>query len=320
MGPGKPPARLISRTPFATRRPRFARGARRVHPRVRGDGGGDARGTPGEYEVTFETEGEDDREDERDGTRPRRRARTFLVSQALGEDLAPLVTAGREKYGMKLVPWAAVAAELTPANDDGDAAEKNDGVAFFFCPSRRERVSPVHVNAYFELSSNRRDIWFGEDMAGGGAARSEWNQALLERVVAPACARLISAAKTRLGPSREYYGLLPRVTPPAPWGAVVARTCALLRDAPVLHTQRTAGDGSPRPRRTYPDHETTSDPTLARALVDEGTPIPDAPSAVLERMEEHAVSRPERVSPNGVRRALRAAGRASAETARAIAR
>ena len=25
---------------------------------------------------------------------------------------------------------------------------------------------PVHVNAYFELSSNRRDIWFGGDMAG----------------------------------------------------------------------------------------------------------------------------------------------------------
>jgi hypothetical protein len=46
---------------------------------------------------------------------------------------------------------------------------------------------PVHVNAYFELSSNRRDIWFGGDMAGGGAARSEWNAALLQDAVVGGC-------------------------------------------------------------------------------------------------------------------------------------
>ena len=174
-----------------------SRGARRVHPRVCGDGGGDPAEPHGEYEVTFETEGEDEDEDEdaRSGTRPTPRARTFLVSQALGENLAPLVTANREKYGMKLVPWAAVAAELAPKNaSDGDAEktsrERRDdaGRAFCFLPLPARTGLPVHVNAYFELSSNRRDIWFGEDMAGGGAARSEWNRALLELVAAPAYA------------------------------------------------------------------------------------------------------------------------------------
>ena len=58
---------------------------------------------------------------------------------------------------------------------------------------------PVHVNAYFELSSNRRDIWFGGDMAGGGAARSEWNAALLEDAVAPAYAKLLATAAESLG-------------------------------------------------------------------------------------------------------------------------
>ena len=321
--PGETSPRLISRTSVRDPTPalRAARGAfTRASAAM-------AAGTPaephGEYEVTFETEGEDEDEDDdaRSGTRPTPRARTFLVSQALGENLAPLVTANREKYGMKLVPWAAVAAELAPKNaSDGDDEKTSrerrddDGRAFCFLPLPARTGLPVHVNAYFELSSNRRDIWFGEDMAGGGAARSEWNRALLERVAAPAYARLIVAAKARLGPSREYYALLPRVTPPAPWGAVVTRTCALIRDAPVLHTPANGGRWVSPAEATYPDRETTSDPSLAEALVDEGVFIPDAPAAVLERMEEHAVSRPERVSPSGVRRALRAAGRASTET------
>jgi sacsin len=42
--------------------------------------------------------------------------RQFAVSQALGTSLQPLVTQGRERFGMRLVPWAAVAAELPGAN------------------------------------------------------------------------------------------------------------------------------------------------------------------------------------------------------------
>lgn len=42
---------------------------------------------------------------------------------------------------------------------------------------------PVHVNGYFELSSNRRAIWWSDvaaDLAGEGRARSDWNLALLQ--------------------------------------------------------------------------------------------------------------------------------------------
>ena len=101
-------------------------------------------------------------------------------------------------------PWVGVAARV-PHPDDGPTASRPeiDGRAFCFLPLPARTGFPVHVNAYFELSSNRRDIWFGEDMAGGGAARSEWNRALLELVAAPAYARLIVAAKARLGPSRD---------------------------------------------------------------------------------------------------------------------
>jgi sacsin len=39
---------------------------------------------------------------------------------------------------------------------------------------------PVHVNAFFELSSNRRDVWHGDGLQGAGALRAAWNIALLQ--------------------------------------------------------------------------------------------------------------------------------------------
>ena len=55
-------------------------------------------------------------------------------------------------------------------------------------------------------------------MEGGGAARSEWNAALLEEAVAPAYAHLIAAAAAALGPSAAFYSLFPTGPAlPAPW-------------------------------------------------------------------------------------------------------
>lgn len=68
------------------------------------------------------------------------------------------------------IPWAAVAAEI----DRGDQSSKEaaadsgregqsipdcTGRAFCFLPLPVLTGLPVHVNAFFELSSNRRDIW-----------------------------------------------------------------------------------------------------------------------------------------------------------------
>ena len=56
------------------------------------------------------------------------------------------------------------------------------GIAACFLPLPVRTGLPVHVNGYFELSSNRRDIWSGSDMAGAGKLRSEWNVCLLTEV------------------------------------------------------------------------------------------------------------------------------------------
>ena len=42
---------------------------------------------------------------------------------------------------------------------------------------------PIHINGYFELSSNRRDIWrasLPSEDSGAGKQKSDWNIALLQ--------------------------------------------------------------------------------------------------------------------------------------------
>mgnify|MGYP007000453758 CR=1 len=54
---------------------------------------------------------------------------------------------------------------------------------------------PVHVNAYFELSSNRRELWLGEDMRGEASTRAAWNRLVIQDAVVPAYTNLLLHAK-----------------------------------------------------------------------------------------------------------------------------
>ena len=101
---------------------------------------------------------------------------------------------------MKFIPWGGAAIHLRRDGAPVRAAARA-GHAFCFLPLPVEVGMPAHLNGYFELSSNRRDVWFGEDMAGEGRRRSEWNGRLLEDVVAPVYAR---AHRARRSPVRTY--------------------------------------------------------------------------------------------------------------------
>lgn len=109
------------------------------------------------------------------------------------------------------------------------------GRAFCFLPLPARTAFPVHVNGYFELSSNRMDVWHGEDAASAaGRRRSEWNRALLEDAVALAYALALLNVH-RLGQSNEaqYKSLSscwPIAKPTPPWDAC--------RDAVFLHARR----------------------------------------------------------------------------------
>ncbi len=106
------------------------------------------------------------------------------------------------------------------------------------------------MNAYFELSSNRRDIWYGSDMTGDGAVRSQWNASLLEDIIAPCYVALVVAAAVTLGPGPAYYSLWPDgAAAKEPWTLVHSRFYAALADKPVVHT---AAGGGPRGKFVAP--------------------------------------------------------------------
>ena len=123
-------------------------------------------------------------------------------------------------------------------NEGADASEASiKGRAFCFLPLPAETGLPVHVNGYFELSSNRRDIWRGDDMAGEGRTRAEWNQALLEDVVAPTYARMLLRLAKTTGPETLdwYYSIWPADTVAEPWLSLSRRVYVETLKMPVLY-------------------------------------------------------------------------------------
>jgi sacsin len=96
---------------------------------------------------------------------------------------------------------------------------------------------PVHVNGYFELSSNRRNIWFSDlpsDLAGQGKVRSDWNLALLEDLAAPLYARLLAESAQRLGPTAAYFALWPPLDLAPPWSNMATQLYKEVRSVPHI--------------------------------------------------------------------------------------
>jgi sacsin len=122
----------------------------------------------------------------------------WLVCNQLGggEARAAALKAWREEK-VKMVPWVGVAARLSssrglasPAGADvttglciTDAAGALVGRAFCFLPLPAVTGLPLHINGYFELSSNRRDVWHGADMAGAGRLRAQVRRGRLNLVL-----------------------------------------------------------------------------------------------------------------------------------------
>ena len=73
------------------------------------------------------------------------------------------------QYDLNLLPWAGVAVRLGGAKE----AVACEGRAFVFLPLPILTGLPVHLNGFFELSENRRELWYADaGMTGGGRARS----------------------------------------------------------------------------------------------------------------------------------------------------
>ncbi|EQC38856.1 hypothetical protein SDRG_03814 [Saprolegnia diclina VS20] len=150
---------------------------------------------------------------------------TWLICNQLGGKESTAMAIDPENASLRLVPYGGVAASL-------DVTTPLQGRAFCFLPLPVETGLPIHVNGYFELSSNRRDVWSGDGLTGEGLLRAQWNSSLLASVVAPCYARAIEAMT-------QYHTtphLFPLQLPLPPWQTLVTSALTQVADKPCLYT------------------------------------------------------------------------------------
>lgn len=264
---------------------------------------------------------------------------TWLVANQMGGPRADAVAAKPEVKQLKLQPWSGVAACVGRERGGAHSPAALAGRAYCFLPLPVITGLPVHVNGYFELSSNRRDIWLGDrDMIGQGKLRAEWNAALLGDVAAPCYARVLLAAVARSQQRMQdapdlvreeldaLYALWPQELPAtSAWRSVAQGALGALARQGVLYaapaTSATQVDGSmPEGRLTAgkwvapADAVVCSDavdgswPGLRRALIQEGVPVVLLPQAVCSVLQAAGIlSEQQTLSPAVVRDTYRAA-------------
>ncbi|KAL6536570.1 hypothetical protein OROGR_013142 [Orobanche gracilis] len=150
-----------------------------------------------------------------------------------------------------------------------------EGRAFCFLPLPVSTGLPVHINGYFELSSNRRDIWFGDDMTGEGKMRSDWNMCLLEEVAASAYAHLLETAGLELGPCDLFFSFWPTTVCFEPWTSLVKKLYQFVSESGlrVLYTKTRGGQWISTKQGIFPDHNFGKSWELLEALCDAGLPV-----------------------------------------------
>lgn len=89
----------------------------------------------------------------------------WVLCNQLGGGESTVIATSPETAHLRLIPRAGVAALIFSTATE--SSKQLDGRGYCFLPLPVCTQLPVHVNGYFELSSNRRDIWHGDDMAGG---------------------------------------------------------------------------------------------------------------------------------------------------------
>jgi hypothetical protein len=175
---------------------------------------------------------------------------SYLVVSGLRGGEAKRMACDEKVRHLKLIPLGSVAVCLTSRiinNNDqigmNEFLPAVDGLAFCFLPLPIHSHLPVHLNAYWELSSNRRDIWRGSDLGGEAKLRSDWNVCVMENILSPLYVQLLKSLLLRFLPKggnpiddfiKKFYQMLPSPIPPQPWDIVARSTLRLLQAEKIL--------------------------------------------------------------------------------------
>ena len=224
-----------------------------------------------------------------------------LMGQGESKQMAEAVSGDR--LGLSLVPWGGVAARLVPAHESALG-----GNAYCFLPLPVRTGLPVHVNGSFELSANRRDIWFGHDMTGDGQLRSDWNVALLRDVVAPAYTRMLKQAAGVLGWNEQYFQLWPTEIGAEPWSFVTREVYSIGCQVPLLHSDVGGGRWVSALSAVFADTSVPYARELNEALILEGLALVCPPDHVCKMFHTAQDTQLQIVTPAFVRQLLSGPG------------
>ncbi|KAG4170211.1 hypothetical protein ERO13_A12G134051v2 [Gossypium hirsutum] len=241
------------------------------------------------------------------GTECRKRIDTFYIVQSMASASSRIgsfaATASKE-YDIHLLPWASVAACISDSSSDNAALKL--GQAFCFLPLPVRTGLTVQVNAYFEVSSNRRGIWYGEDMDRSGKVRSIWNRLLLEDVIAPIFMQMLLGVRELLGPTNSYYSLWPKGSFEEPWSILVENIYKNISNSAVLYSDLGGGKWVSPVEAFLHDGEFGKSKELAEALLQLGMPIVHLPSYLFDMFLKYATDFQQKVvTPDTVRHFLR---------------
>eukprot|EP00257_Ricinus_communis_P020409 XP_015579634.1 sacsin isoform X1 [Ricinus communis] len=235
----------------------------------------------------------------------------WITGECLGCGQAKSSSTVANHKSHKSIPWACVAAYIQSIKRDGESSDilnteactsdmflvseasvqqrKNfEGRAFCFLPLPINTGLPTHINSYFELSSNRRDIWFGNDMAGGGKKRSDWNMYILENVIAPAYGHLLEKIALEIGPCDLFFSYWPTATGLEPWASMVRKVYSFIAESGlrVFYTKVRQGQWVAAKQVLFPDFNFHKTWELVEALADAGLPLVAVSKALVERFME----------------------------------
>ncbi|KAK3017644.1 hypothetical protein RJ639_003236 [Escallonia herrerae] len=241
------------------------------------------------------------------GNRSEKRTDTFYVVQTMASAssrIGSFAAAASKEYDIHLLPWASVAACMSDDSSSDEVLKL--GRAFCFLPLPVKTGMSVQINGYFEVSSNRRGIWYGADMDRSGRIRSLWNRLLLEDVVAPTFVQLLLAVQALLGPTTAYYSLWPSGSFEEPWNILVEHIYRNIVDSPVLYSNVDGGKWVTPVEAFLHDMEFARSRELGEALVQLEVPIVHLPNALLDMLLKCASTfQLKVVTPDTVRRCLR---------------
>ncbi|KAL3671864.1 hypothetical protein V7S43_002532 [Phytophthora oleae] len=226
----------------------------------------------------------------------------YLIMNQLGGGECTKIACDPANVNQRLVPWGGVAVSTSI----DCAIVGTSGLAFCFLPLPTHTYLPVHVNGYFELSSNRRDIWFGEGLSGDGLLRAQWNIALLRDVIAPCYARaILHLASSQIMDPGQHVQLLPQALPPAPWDSLALAFFSLVRSKPCLYSEIQGGQWVSPVESMVVRSSFSNSKQLEQLLIDDDFPVVRNLAEDFERVLVKTGTVPAYVEPQAIREAYK---------------